>query len=140
MFNLQKLPKKWIGINYGPNTTYRICNYINIQNIESINPEFKSIKDIASLYLKPNILNCIDFCKSPTSCDFLSEPQIDGNKQYFYADQQDLVKWFVTNSKYVYADYNGQTYVVANNISEFLELMHLENYNYYAKLKRLNKF
>jgi hypothetical protein len=133
----QKITKKWIGISYGHENTYCIHDFIQIKNHDLIHPKFKSINDITSLYLNPNILNYIDFCKSPTSCDFLSEPEINGEKKYFYVDQQDLVKWFVTNTKYVYAEFNGQIYVVANNISEFLELMHLENYNYYSKLKLL---
>jgi hypothetical protein len=135
-----KFPKKWIGISIDSNITYIVKNFITVRNPEDINPNYAYIGQLSDIYLKPNILNYTDFCKSPTSCDFLSEPLIDGHKKYFYVDQQDLVKWYVTNDKYVYADYGEETYIVANNISEFLELMNMENSNYYLKISnRLKK-
>jgi hypothetical protein len=122
-------PKKWLGINYHNKSTYLLKNVNN-----HLPKLYCSINNLSDLYSNPTIINYNEFCKSPTSCEFLSEPLIDNQKMYFYVDQQNIAKWFMfKNSKGVYVEYNGSTYNVAKNLSEFLTNMNFENLSFYVK-------
>ena len=127
--NITNIPKKWIGISSKNSLTYVVKNFIS-----DTKSNYTHIKNIYDLYSVYDILNYNIFCRSPTSCYFLLEPLIIDNKKYFYVDQQELIKWYVKDDKYVYADFNEQTYIVANSISDFLILMNMENLNCIARI------
>ena len=131
----KKITKKWIGIDPESKQTYVLKNFVSDIDQNSIKADYKIIKTISDLYMNHNIINHIEFSESPTSCYFSEEPIIVNNKQYFYFDQQNLVKWYyLTDDKHIYAEFDNNVYMVANSISDFLTLMDKENHYVYAQL------